>query len=375
MKYSQSVALPTEFRLAVACCRWAFSGTGADMIVRCARGVDWQRFVAVARRHRIEGLVWHSLDSIGVAVPGAMAQNLSASARSIADDGLRAAAESARLLQAFDAAQIDLLFIKGLTVGKLAYRNPFLKMSWDLDVLVPLARIGDTAALLEKIGYWPALPAAAEPRKLAAWHRRFKESVWVNRGKRLHLELHGRLAENPRLIPDIGIDSPRQPVEVATGIVLPTLARDELFAYLCVHGMASGWHRLKWLADLAALLDGLSEQEICRLYASSQALGSGRAAGQALLLAHLLFEIDIGGALARQLERDRVTRWLVRIALAQMAGRHDLKEPTEVWFGTLTIHLSQLLLAPGWLAAAKEATRRTGVIFRNAAARSVGRTG
>lgn len=366
MNYRQSAILPTEFRLATACCRWAFAGGSAETILDRSREVDWQRFVAVVGRHRVEGLVWHSLDSLSVPLPAEVDESLSASARSIADHGLRAAAESARLLKAFEQAGVPLLFIKGLTLGKLAYSNPFLKMSWDIDVLIPLAQVAEAAVLLEEMGYRRVLPAGAvDRRELEAWHRRRKESVWVHAGKQLHLELHGRLPDSPWLIKEVGIDSLRQLVEVAPGIVLPTLARDELFAYLCVHGALSAWHRLKWLADCAALLDGIGEDEIGRLYAASQALGAGRATGLALLLTHMLFEVDIGDNLARRLAADRTTRWLVRIALNQLAGREDLKEPTERTFGTVMIHFSHLLLAPRWSLKWRELRRKAGEAIRN----------
>jgi len=76
---------------------------------------------------------------------------------------------------------------------------------------------------------------------------------------------------------------------VAPGIRLPTLARDEQFAYLCVHGASSAWFRLKWISDLAGVLHGQSGEMIERLFERSQALGAERAAGQALLLADRLF--------------------------------------------------------------------------------------
>ena len=85
----------------------------------------------------------------------------------------------------------------------------------------------------------------------------------------LNVELHRRLADSLELIPGIGVGSPRQEVEVAPGVVLPTLAPDELFAYLCVHGASSAWFRLKWVTDLAALLCDCTAAEIARLYERS----------------------------------------------------------------------------------------------------------
>ena len=364
MNYSQTVNLPTEFRLALACCRWAYAGGPDDAVEQAARGVDWERFAAVASRHRIEALAWHSLSGVGVAVPEAVARRLSAAAQSTAQQGLRAAVESGRLLRAFEQAGIPVVFLKGLALGKLAYPSPFLKMSWDIDLLVAAPAIGESAQLLEELGYDLLVPGPALRPRIAEWHRRQKESQWANADNGIHVELHGRLTDNPELLPSIGIASPRRLVEVAPGLVLPTLAEDENFAYLAIHGAASGWHRLKWLADFTALLHGRGEEEIARLYATSQALGAGRAAGQALLIAHMLFDAAIGEAVRHRLASDRATRWLVRIALKQMTGRADLREPTEVRLGTLTIHASQLLVTPDWAGKCRELMRKVRELGR-----------
>jgi hypothetical protein len=123
------------------------------------------------------------------------------------------------------------------------------------------------------------------------------------------------------LIPGIGLGSPRQDVEIARGVILPTLARDELFAYLCVHAATSAWFRLKWLADLAALLAGAGEAEIRRLYERSQALGAGRSAGASLLLCHGLLGTPVPPGLLRTLRRDPSVALLVHAARKSMTGR------------------------------------------------------
>ncbi|MDQ3139623.1 MAG: nucleotidyltransferase family protein, partial [Pseudomonadota bacterium] len=208
-------------------------------------------------------------------------------------------------------------------------------------------------SLLSSIGYSRVTP----PRgNLAAWHGTRKESGW--RSADTALDLHTRLADSPHLLPAIGLDSPHQLVRIAPGIELPTLAADELFAYLCVHGASSAWFRLKWISDLAALLHGRSAEEILHLYDRSQRLGAGRAAGQALLLGELLYGIDLGATLKQQLTSDRATRWLTRIAVRELSGRDDLREPTEVRLGTTMIHLSQLLIFPGLRGKARELRRQ-----------------
>lgn len=330
-----------EFMLAVECCRWIFAGQDASTVEQLASSVSWNRFLQVARRHRVQGLVWRCLRSLAVPLPPSAERTLAADAAAVAQHSLRAARHSALLLEAFDAAAIPLVFIKGLTLSKLAYGDPFVKMSQDIDVLVPGEAITDSAAVLGQLGYrltLPAVPPQSEP--FYRWHRQRKESVWCSPDG-LHLELHSRLADSEQLIPGIGIGSQLQEVEVAPEIKLPTLAPDELFAYLCVHGASSAWFRLKWVTDLAALLHDRTPDEIARLYERSVQLSAGRAAAQALLLVARTFGTAAGGHLERRLNREGVNRWLAEAAWRQMLRE---AEPTETRLGTATIHLTQLFL-------------------------------
>ncbi len=336
--------IPNEFALAVECCRWAFAGGDPLPVEQLTRLVDWDRFVRVSRRHRVEGLVWHCLSRLAVPLPAQSEHALAADAAAVAQHNLRAARQSALLLEGFTNAGIPLLFVKGLSLGKLAYGDPFLKMSRDIDVLVPGDAISAAAAELERLDHQlitPAVPPQA--RQLARWHRKRKESVWCSPDG-VHIELHSRLADSPDLIPGIGVNSPSQEVQLAPGIALPTLALDELFAYLCVHGASSAWFRLKWITDLAALLHDCTADEVERLYDCSQRLGAGRAPAQALLLAARTYGTGLGDELEQQLRRKPADRWLAGAAWNQMMRT---AEPTSSRFGTTAIHMTQLLLLPG----------------------------
>ncbi|HEU4824839.1 MAG TPA: nucleotidyltransferase family protein [Dongiaceae bacterium] len=196
-------------------------------------------------------------------------------------------------------------------------------------------------------GYELAAPRnSAADRVLHAWHRGWKESVWTKSSPGLQIDLHTRTADNPRLIPGIDVHALRQSVELGGGIRLPTLADDELFAYLAVHGASSAWFRLKWISDFAAFVHNRPGRDIQRLYERSQELGAARAAGQALLLADELFgTLDALPELRRRLNRDRTTRLLFEIALRLVTGPPI--EPTQRRLGTLPIHRTQFLLLPG----------------------------
>jgi len=349
VNYQQRPFEPMEFELAVECCRWAFAGGDKEVIHQLVPQIDANRFLIVARRHRVQGLIWHCLHALDVSLPAQLSKSLRNDALQIVEHGLRAANEMANLLQTFHGAGIPVIFIKGLTLGKLAYSNPFLKMGWDIDLLVPAGMISAAAAELERMNYRLTAPAVqTRSTEFERWHRKRKESVWYKSERRIHLELHSGLADNARLIPGIGINSPQQQVEITSGIVLPTLALEELFAYLCVHGASSAWFRLKWITDLAALLHGRDAKQIEHLYQRSQHFGAGRAASQALLLSSCLYGTQITSSLRHDLETDPANRWLARISLAEMAGRAAVTEPADEIVGTAMNHLSQFFLLPSW---------------------------
>jgi hypothetical protein len=339
------VEISSEFALLARCCRWNFPGEdGAE--VAPADGLDWQRFVRLARFHRVQGLAWRALAASGVPMPAEVSDALSGDAAAIAATNLEAAAECDRLRGRFADAGLRLLFLKGLTLGALAYGNASSKSAVDVDVLVEAAELERTAELLGELGYRLVVPGRSSG--LRRWHAARKESLWRKSGPGLSVDLHTRLADNDRLIAVLGVDSPTQSVDIGNHISLSTLGDDELFAYLAVHGASSAWFRLKWISDFAAVASGREPARIDRLYRRSQALGAGRAAGQALLLADRLFgTLERLPQLGDELRSDRATVRLYRAALGQLAGHPEPVEPTSTPFGTLTIHWTQFLLAPG----------------------------
>jgi hypothetical protein len=331
-----------EFRLALDCCRWSFQG-GENGEVALPFDLNWKKFLRLARFHRIEGLLWNSLSRRDL--PDEVRTTFSKAAAGIAGQNLQIAVQSRELLARFEAAGIPVLFLKGLTLGALAYGNPAIKSGIDVDLLVDSRDLGKSADLLRDSGYALIAPRESpHDATLHAWHRTWKESVWVRSSPKVQIDLHTRAADNAHLIPTIEVHASRQLIDVGGGIRLPTLADDELFAYLAVHGASSAWFRLKWISDFAGLIHGRGDLD--RIYRRSQQLGAGRAAGQALLLADRLFGVlEPVPELRDELTRDRATRWLYRAALRQLTG--DPAEPTERRGGTLAIHATQFLLLPG----------------------------
>lgn len=337
-----------EFSLLIRSCSWSFAAGGPGPRNWEWDGIDWSLFPALARRHRVQALAWSCLNALDAPLPARAADQLAGDARAIAEHNLQAAREYADLDRAFSSAGLTVLFLKGLTLGALVYREPFAKMGWDIDILVAEDSIPRAADLLRAAGFERTVPPDGAV-ELTAWHRQRKESTWRKTGRPdLYVELHSRLVDNRLLLPGIGVNSPSQKIEIASGIAVPTLTLPDLFAYLAVHGASSAWFRLKWVADLAGLLAGREGAELVALYRHAMRAGAGRAPAQALLLADRLFgTLAAAPELAAELRRDRASRWLAQVAMDQLTGRLALREPTRVPLGTGMIHLTQFALLPG----------------------------
>ena len=364
----EEVAFPPEFDLLVACCRRPATPGGDAEVRRLAEGIDWDVFLKVAERHRVDGIAHDSLRRAGVAVPPAAGGALAAAAARIARDNLFQAAEALRLHQRLAEARVDHLFVKGLTLNALAWGSLALKRAVDIDILADPESYENAIAVMEEAGYRCVYPESSDRAEILRYSLAVKDSGWRGPGG-IAVELHRRLTPNPVLLPTLNVKSPRQQVEIAPGISLPTFAHDELVAYLMVHGGLTAWSRLKWAADLAALLAGADSAEIDRLYARASALAPGRSADQALLVCNRLFDTPLSPALAAQLRGDRVARYLEKAALKTMGQGGAVTELHDQRLGTARLNLSILFLHRGLRFKATEVRRKLAALRRAAGAR------
>lgn len=332
-----------EFALVCACCAFPRAPDFALQLAAAAERFDWPRVAAIAARQRVEGLVADGLRAAGLPVPKRIAR---ADAR-IALANRVMAMECGRLSAALERAGVDALFVKGLPLAVQAYGTTRFKMSLDIDILVALDAIAEACSLLQAAGYHRRVPDAAVPDEgLREWAAHFKETAWVHPTRHTMVDLHARLVTNRAMIPGIGLSSPRDTIEIAPGIALPTLSIEPLFVYLCVHGAETGWGRLKWIADLAALCARLGPEEVGRLHRVATAHGAGRCSAQGLLLASDLLGLDLG-RLESELRRSPMNRLMARLALSSFTGRYEVEPHRHDTFAGIPILASHFLMGRG----------------------------
>lgn len=336
-----------EFGLLAMCCRWPPS-PDRDAAIRAAaaRPIDWPHFERVVSRQRVAGLVWHGLSRTGIDMPEATRQALRKAATAIARSSLALAAESLRLQGLFDQAGLDCAQVKGATLAALAYGSLGIRHAKDIDLAVPEVQLSAACGLLKTAGYEQQRPPPEISQAgFDLWRRYDKDIVWWHPAKHIELELHWNLTNLSMPINETLDFSTLQPIDISGSGAVKTLPPAQLFVYLCVHGAGHGWYRLKWLADIEALLEDKTGNEIEAYYRLAQETGSERALGQAFLLCADIFGLELPPDLSAMLHRSRRARLLARLALICMTRGKAETEIYQLPFGTSVVAVSHFLLA------------------------------
>lgn len=301
---------PPEVRLLLLATRPAPSpATKAAIETLLAEPLDWNALLALAGTHRVTSGLYHGLvqpyrDALPVAFAAA-AQ--AASFRSTVHHLVTTEALHA-VLDAFDAAGIDVLCLKGLAVGALAYGEAALRKSGDLDLLIRRSDFQAAREALVALDYRPDVAAEDTEAYLGLHHG------YALRGPKTDVDLHWNLAHLFQNVPTDfeALHARRLHVDVG-GRSVPTLAREDHLLQLANHAVTHCWRTLYLIADIAALLNASDHMDWDRVLRDSEAARSRRAIALAVLLAVRLYGAAAPPALADAIAHPAVERLAARV--------------------------------------------------------------
>jgi len=345
-----STHLPDEFALVVACCMWPPSER-RNLTIGCAAAKvsDWARFLRIVRHHRVAGLALDGLRKAQTSVPDETAGSLRADAAALARQNLLFAAESFRLQKALDDLGIPNLSVKGVTLAQLAYGSLAIKHSWDIDLLVLPEGVTGAIQALARLGYRASKPFPSESdRRYGHWLEFTREYLFFHESNSAVVELHWRLTDNEHFLPGVSAKSTPRTVMISSSLGLRTLDDGDLFVFLCVHGAFHGWARLKWLADVAALISGDDAERLEQRFFAAKQANAEHCVAQAYLLCDRLFGTPALAALSRKLRMRRRYRRLERMAFGIMTLGGAEVYPGTGSFDKLPLIASHFLLGHGW---------------------------
>ena len=274
-----------EFSLVCACiARPLTPARIARIAARAAPAINWPLVDKIVAQQRVAGLMAEGLKAAGIPVN----DTLRHAATRTATAALAQAGEGLRLNHLLDQAGVPVLFLKGSTLAMLAYGSIAVRNSIDIDMVVRPEDALRAWQVLDAAGYIRTTPARMlPPSAFRTYQKISKDSVHYHPGRRVRVELHWRMSEAI-------LDSPPPPVaewqsvRIGGAGSLRTLEDAALFTYLCTHGALHAWARLKWLTDVAALIEQSADGGD-RFWAHGQTERATTAIASAIMLSNALF--------------------------------------------------------------------------------------
>jgi hypothetical protein len=264
MKPGGAVYSP-EFDLVLACLRWPQKAGDGDRIRTLAQQpIRWSHLLEIVDHHKVVPLFSRNLNTFA---PGYMPDEQAAAlrARSVANAHLCLSriAHLVALHRLFREQQIDLRIFKGIPLAIAAFQDPALRDAGDIDLLIAEKDIFRAGEILETQGYVRFEPQARlTPRRLRSYLEHQKDFSYEHPTTGLVIDLHWRLFRNSFLPANARLEEVGEEWIHLGSERIPTLPAQRLLLYLCVHGALDGWLRLKWLADIGALLNTMTPEQL-----------------------------------------------------------------------------------------------------------------
>lgn len=340
-----------ELQLVTACCRWPDDAARHEAIAHAlaaasSHAFDWEQMLKVVDRHRVAGLVQQGLSRYQKQLPSPIAEQLNRRAITQLQSSLWLASESRQLIAKLQQAGVRAMIMKGAPLARLAYGNLALRHSKDCDIAIEPEDRKLAVAVVEAAGYRRRLPSARYSfEQLTPFLDSLKDFEYVHPQTGAQMELQWRMTRSPHQWDHPWQIEQAQWVEISPGIKLPTLPESYHLLYLCLHASVHTWFRLKWLADIQAMLAQQGPQASTRLLAQAREQGLERVVSATLTLSSLLFGTP---ATAQQQPPDWAERWLVRQALKTITAGGGAVEPEDMRFGTTQLAMTQYLLRSDW---------------------------
>jgi Uncharacterised nucleotidyltransferase len=272
----------------------------AQLLIHCATGdeigslnVDWPRMLKLAARHKVQPLLYSTLQNSD-AVPPDILKTLQSKFVLNAQQNLRLAAELKTLLNLFQSKNILAVPFKGIPLASAVYGNLSMRAAGDIDLLVPRSDIPAVSSVLRNLGYLPDSPRT-EADEAKFLHSIYNYHLGFGHPKTgIVVEPHWNVMP-PYYSSDLDhfvtACLSRLTQQDVCGAIAPALTDEDLLLILAVHANRHLWERLSWLIDIAQLTRARPNLDWPLVLNNAAAIGQKR-----LLLLGLLLSSQLAGA-------------------------------------------------------------------------------
>jgi hypothetical protein len=218
---------------------------------------DWNALLTIAANWDLEPVVLSNLRRyFASAIPSALSSKIEARAREVRALAVGRSLVAAAIASDLERAAIQVIVLKGPAVSLHVYGDIALRSYSDIDLLVTRRDLTRSRDFLLQRGYRRDYDSTIEHQLVRDGH-----ALEFSNG-RDKVELHTTLF--PR---HLRFALPTQDL-MRESVVVPmdnhhirTLSKRHLALYLCAHAAKHRWAQVRWVADIAWLLEQFSAQE------------------------------------------------------------------------------------------------------------------
>jgi hypothetical protein len=245
--------LPPEYStdwLALLAC--AAPGGNAQRLANLIPNISsWPVLLERAEYHGVAQLLAECMTNLDNAfVPSEIRAKLRELQRAHIASALRFTAELFRLLLCFAEAGIEVLVTKGPALAVRCYGDPGMRPYSDIDLVVREMDIRRATQAMLDLGYQPRIPLTAiDAKKMPGEYafRKLETDLLIEFHTEQTFRYHPRRLQIEKLFE-------RRAFVTIDGRNVPALSLEDELVLICVHGAKHFWERLKWVADVAALI-------------------------------------------------------------------------------------------------------------------------
>ncbi len=346
-----------EAELVLALCRTPLPDSERNRAEKlCRSGIDWDMVLNLTAAWEVEPVVCANLRSLDIpGLPSHIRTRAADRERESRAVALARTLVLVALAKELERAGIPVIVLKGPAVGVMAYGDPSMRTFHDMDFLVRAADTGRARDFLIGLGYQRDYESEAEETLIAGHH-----ALEFSKGSS-KVELHCALVER-HLRFEIESDElwgSAVRIECAGGDI-SVLSPPHLLLFLCAHGTKHEWSRLRWICDVAQLLQNLDAGDAREVVALARLTRTRRILAVGLRLAHRILGADLSLFPAGDLVREEDSEVIVA-DVEQHLGLGAVKPSRVRWIDRAEPGAGSLLY---WVAARESWVDRAASMAR-----------
>jgi hypothetical protein len=280
--------------------------------------IDWTNLIAMAEKHRVLPLLYHSLKTVcPQGIPAEISNKLRLRFYDNARNNLILTNELLRLLSIFEAQNIAIIPYKGTVLAASLYGKTSFRQVWDIDLLVAEKDVLASRSLLLSEGY--IIKETFD-----------REQSFFHPDQKIEIDLHWGLT--PFYFP-VNLDFARlwsrRKVYTLASVEIKSFCPEDLLLILCLQVAKDCWERRQHLehlakvCDIAELLNNYPQLNWQQVLEAAQEQGLQRALHFGLFLATHLLDGQIPEVIRSQVLADSIAISLGYQVCSQLFGDID----------------------------------------------------